>query len=47
MGEVIAVREFATPRQDFGTGRDWHLFPTEPVLDPNALMIAADWFRLR
>jgi hypothetical protein len=47
MGEVIALREIATPRQDFGAGLDWHLFPAEPVVEPNVLMIAANWFRLR
>jgi hypothetical protein len=48
MGEVIAVREIMTTRQDFGIGIDWSLFPRDPnAVDPNALMLAADWFRLR
>jgi hypothetical protein len=47
MGEVMALREIVSPRQDFGIELDWHLFPTEPAVDPNVLMIAANWFRLR
>jgi hypothetical protein len=45
MGEVIAVREITTPRTDFGAGLDWNLFPNVAV-DPGALMVGADWFRL-
>jgi hypothetical protein len=47
MGEVMALREITSPRQDFGTSLDWNLFPTQPVVDPSALMIAANWFQLR
>ena len=46
MGEVIAVREIMTTRQDFGIGMDWSLFPRDPdAVDTNALMLTADWFR--
>jgi hypothetical protein len=46
MGEVIACQEVTTDRTDFGMGINWNLFP-DRLTEPDALMLSANWFRLR